>query len=59
MSWPYMKHFSFKLAPNDRVNNITSSLNRYGHIILQAPNKKELEVALDEYEMRFHNMCFN
>lgn len=59
MSWPYMKHFSFKLSPNDRVNQITSSLNRYGHIILQAPNKKFLDVALDEYEIKIQNMCFS
>ena len=49
-SWPHVVDFSFSLEEGDKVNRITSSLNRYGHIILQAGNRDAIEEAFDKYE---------
>ena len=49
-SWPHVVDFSFNLKEGQTVNRITSSLNRYGHIILTAGNRDAIEEALDKYE---------
>jgi carbamoyl-phosphate synthase large subunit len=49
-SWPYVVDFSFSLNKGDRVNQITSSLNRYGHFILAAENRSLIEEAFEKYE---------
>ena len=59
LSWPHVVDFSFKLSVNDCVNQITSSLNRYGHIILQAGNRESIDEAFDKYEKVIADMCFN
>lgn len=39
---PALKYCEFNLKKNDRVNKITSSLNRYGYAIFQTDNREEL-----------------
>ena len=48
--WPYVVDFDFKFQQGDRVNLITSSLNRYGQIILQAESSGIVTECLDRYE---------
>lgn len=48
--WPHVVDFSFSLKAGDKVNRITSSLNRYGQLILQAGNRNAIEEAFDKYE---------
>ena len=54
-SWPAVQAFESLLKAGDRVNPITSSLNRYGHLILQADDRKELDRLMDEYEKRINS----
>ncbi len=48
--WPHVVDFSFTLKEGDKVNRITSSLNRYGQLILQAGNRDAIEEAFEKYE---------
>ena len=59
LSWPYVKDFSFKLSENDRVNQITSSMNRYGHIILQAGNRQAIDESFEKYEKAIKDSCIS
>ena len=59
MSWPHVVDYSFKLSVNDYVNKITSSLNRYGHIIIQAGNRASLDEAFDKYEAIIKDTCLS
>lgn len=43
---PGVCHFDLKLRPGDNVNRITSSLNRYGEIIVQAKERSEVDSLL-------------
>ena len=49
--WPHVVDFSFTLKKGDRVNRITSSLNRYGHLIIQADGHDAIKDTLDRYEV--------
>lgn len=49
-SWPHVVDFSFNLKEGEKVNRITSSLNRYGHLSLIAGNRESLEDAFEKYE---------
>lgn len=49
-SWPHVVDFSFNLAEGQKVNRITSSLNRYGHLTLIAGNRESIEDAFEKYE---------
>ncbi len=55
---PYLVEFSFKLKKDERVNRITSSLNRYGHLILQANSRDDINDAFAMYEKILSNYCF-
>ena len=44
-AWPHVVDFSFNLAEGEKVNRITSSLNRYGHLTLIAGNRESIEDA--------------
>ena len=59
LGWPHVVDYSFKLSVNDHVNLITSSLNRYGHIILQAGNRESIDEAFDKYENVIKGTCLN
>ncbi len=48
--WPYVIDFSFNLKEGEKVNRITSSLNRYGHLTLIAGNRESIEDAFEKYE---------
>ena len=49
-AWPHVVDFSFNLKEGDKVNRITSSLNRYGHLTLIAGNRQSIEDAFEKYE---------
>ncbi len=55
--WPHVVDFSFTLKEGDKVNHITSSLNRYGQLILQAGNRDAIEEAFDKYEKVIADDC--
>ena len=48
--WPHVVDFSFHLKKGEKVHQITSSLNRYGHLSLVAGNKESIEDAFEKYE---------
>ncbi len=49
-TWPHVVDFSFNLKEGNCVNQITSSLNRYGHLTLIAGNRASIEDAFEKYE---------
>lgn len=57
--WPHVVDFSFALKVGDHVNRITSSLDRYGHLILQAGNRDSIEETFDKYEKVIAEDCLN
>ena len=46
---PGLCHLSLDLKPGEKVNQITSSLNRYGEIIVKADNRSDVEEMLLDY----------
>ena len=58
-TWPHVVDFSFHLKEGDKVNQITSSLNRYGHLILTAGNRNTIEEVFDKYEKVITDECLN
>lgn len=48
--WPHVVDFSFNLHKGEKVHQITSSLNRYGHITLIAGNRESIDDAFDKYD---------
>lgn len=56
-SWPHVVDFSFSLKEGEKVNRITSSLNRYGHLTLTAGNRDAIEEAFDKYEKVISDDC--
>ncbi|SDO52690.1 carbamoyl-phosphate synthase large subunit [Prevotella communis] len=57
--WPHVVDFSFALKEGDKVNRITSSLNRYGQLILQAGNRDAIEEAFEKYEKVISESIFS
>lgn len=55
--WPHVVDFSFNLKEGAKVNRITSSLNRYGHLTLTAGNREAIEEAFDKYEKVIADDC--
>lgn len=55
--WPHVVDFSFNLNEGEKVNRITSSLNRYGHLTLTAGNRDAIEKAFDKYEKVISDDC--
>lgn len=49
-TWPHVVDFSFSLKEGDSVTQITSSLNRYGHLTLISGNRASIEDAFEKYE---------
>ena len=56
-TWPHVVNFSFNLKEGEKVNRITSSLNRYGHLTLTAGNRDAIEEAFDKYEKVISDDC--
>ena len=55
--WPHVVDFSFALKEGEKVNRITSSLNRYGHLTLIAGNRESIEDAFEKYEKAIKEKC--
>lgn len=55
-TWPGVYSFELKLKEGDEVHQITSSLNRYGEVIVSADNREGLDVLMDDYEQRFNGL---
>ena len=58
-TWPHVVDFSFNLKEGDSVNQITSSLNRYGHLTLIAGNRDSIEDAFEKYEKTIKGHCLD
>lgn len=58
-NWPHVVDFSFTLKEGDEINRITSSLNRYGQLILQAGNRDAIQEAFDKYEKTIMEKSLN
>ena len=56
--WPHVVDFSFNLKEGEKINRITSSLNRYGHLILTAGNRESIEDAFGKYEKTIKEQTF-
>ncbi len=48
--WDGIVDFNLKLKVGDKVNKITSSLNRYGQFIVKAANRNEVDSLIELYE---------
>ena len=57
-AWPHVVDFSFNLKEGEKVNRITSSLNRYGHLTLIAGNRESIEDAFEKYEKAIKEQTF-
>lgn len=57
--WPHVVDFSFNLKEGEKVNRITSSLNRYGHLTLIAGNRESIEEAFEKYEKTIEESVIN
>ena len=56
-TWPHVVDFSFNLKEGEKVNRITSSLNRYGHLTLTAGNREAIDEAFNKYEKVISDDC--
>ncbi|MDE5757044.1 MAG: ATP-grasp domain-containing protein, partial [Allobaculum sp.] len=59
-SWPGICDFQSKLQVGDKINKITSSLNRYGHFIVTGENRELTEGYVRDYEEKiksFFEIC--
>ncbi len=52
LSWPKLQFFSMNLKVGERVNSITSSLNRHGLFIVQGETRMEVDKYIEAYEIR-------
>ncbi len=55
-SWPGVYSFELKLKEGDEVHQITSSLNRYGEMIILADNREKLNGLMADYEQHFNDL---
>lgn len=47
---PHIHDFELKLKVGDHINQITSSLNRYGQFIVDGDTRSEVDELIDKYE---------
>ena len=59
LKWSNVMDYSFNLSINDSVNNITSSLSRYGYIILQTDDYNSIDVDFNNYENKIKEISLN
>ena len=52
---PHIHNFELKLKVGDHVNQITSSLNRYGQFIVDGETREEVDEMVDMYESLIQN----
>ena len=55
-SWPGVYSFDLKLKEGDAVNQITSSLNRYGEFIIVGKSFDEIDTAMKNYSNRINGL---
>lgn len=55
INWPHIISFEFKLHVGDNINQITSSLTRYGQFIVHADSRAEINKLIKEYEIKLNN----
>lgn len=55
-TWSGIHDFEFKLTIGNKVNPITSSLNRYGHFVVSASDRNSLDQLIDTYSERITKM---
>ena len=55
-SWRNIHSFEMKLKVGDKVNQITSSLNRYGQFIVTGENRKEVDELVERYEKQIKEL---
>ena len=48
--WNCIVDFNLKLKVGDKVNKITSSLNRYGQFIVKAETRQKVDALIEKYE---------
>ena len=56
INWPHIFAFNNKLKTGDRINKITSSLNRYGQFIIQANRREEIDALIEKYENKINSL---
>lgn len=49
-TWPNIYSFQLKLKIGDKVNRITSSLNRYGQFIITGDSREEVDELVENYQ---------
>jgi len=54
-SWDGIVDFNLKLKVGDRVNKITSSLNRYGQFIVKADSREKIDLLIEKYEEKINS----
>ena len=55
-SWPNIHSFELKLHVGDKVNQITSSLNRYGQFIVTGNSRAEIDELVENYEKEINEL---
>lgn len=55
-TWPGVYSFELKLKEGDEVHQITSSLNRYGEMIVLTDNRERLDGLMADYEQRINGL---
>lgn len=55
-SWPNIHSFELKLHVGDKVNQITSSLNRYGQFVVTGNSRAEIDELVEKYEKEINEL---
>lgn len=55
-NWPNVYDFKFRLNIGNYINKITSSLDRYGHIIIYDDSTERLKSIIKKYKDKIHAM---
>lgn len=56
VNWSNVFDFNLKLKVGDKVNKITSSLNRYGQFIIQADSREEIDVLIEKCKNKINSL---
>lgn len=55
-SWPNIHSFELKLHVGDKINQITSSLNRYGQFVVTGNSRAEIDELVEKYEKEINRL---
>lgn len=53
---PHIHNFDLKLKVGNHINQITSSLNRYGQFIVDGETREEVDELIKKYENKIHDL---